>query len=375
MSLQERLHQALEQRKAAKTYRALKLGKGLVDFVSNDYLGLAQSRTLQDQLLKHIDQDDLKGGATGSRLLSGNTPLHESVEKQIADFHNAESALVFNSGYQCNTSLLSCLLGKNDTILYDKYIHASLRQGIQLGYAKAYGFHHNDIEDLKKKSKFTGGEVLVVVESIYSMDGDEAPLDSIASFCLENGFALVVDEAHATGVRGPEGAGIVQEKGLEAEVFARIHTFGKAVGGQGAAVLGDETLKQYLINFAKPFIYTTALPPIAMAYLAKAYEHFPEMHEERERLISLGQYFESQFKRNNWHVINGKGPIRSVIVPGETAVINLAEGIQQAGFDVRPIVSPTVPMGQERLRICLHSYNNTEQVDQLAAVMEDCWKG
>ncbi len=375
MSLSGRLHYALEQKKAANTYRVLKQQNGLVDFVSNDYLGLAQSRNLHQEVWKHFDQDELMGGSTGSRLLSGNSPLHQSVEDQIANFHNAESSLVFNSGYQANTGLLSSLLGKDDTILFDKYIHASLRQGIQLSYAKAYGFSHNDLEDLKQKSQFATGEVLVVVESIYSMDGDEAPLEKIASFCRQKSFAFVVDEAHATGIRGPKGTGVVQEKGLEGNVFARIHTFGKALGGQGAAVLGDQTLKSYLVNFAKPFIYTTALPPIAMAFLYKVYEFFPEMESERERVLNLGEQFESLLMEGEWQVIKGRGPIRSVIVKGETNVKALAEGLQKAGFDLRPIVSPTVPKGLERLRICFHSYNTQQQVDDLVRVMKDFGKG
>jgi 8-amino-7-oxononanoate synthase len=202
--------------------------------------------------------------------------------------------------------------------------------------------------------------VLIVVESLYSMDGDEAPLEALADFCHAHCCDLVVDEAHATGIMGQQGEGLVQAKGLAACVTARIHTFGKAVGTQGAVILGSQTLKAYLVNFAKPFIYTTALPPVLLQCIRNSYYTFPRMHEARQKVKSLSQYLEEQLVAQGRTVIHGRGPIKALI-----HVKRLAAHLQEAGFDVRPILAPTVPQGQERLRICLHAYNTFAQLNAL----------
>ena len=365
--LTDNLRHALEKRKTENAYRSLNTNHAHVDFLSNDYLGLAQS----DTILKNIAEQPKAIGATGSRLLSGNNELYDATEKKIAGFHNTEAALIFNSGYHANTGLLSCLLTKDDTIFYDQYIHASLRQGIRLSHAKAYGFRHNDLQSLQQKFRFASGNSVIVVESIYSMDGDEAPLQELAQFCRENDCCLIVDEAHATGIIGENGEGKVQAEGLENEVFARIHTFGKALGSQGAAITGSATLKEYLVNFAKPFIYTTALPPLILACINKVYDIFPQMQDERKQVLAFSQYLEPRLKAMDLEVISGNGPIKSVIVPGNDAVKALANTCQNAGYDLRPILAPTVPKGRERLRICLHAYNTWEEVEGLLAVIKD----
>jgi 8-amino-7-oxononanoate synthase len=203
MDLMGRLQHALNKRESENAYRTLSQNTGLVDFVSNDYLGLSQSDSIQQKLLETLSKQRLESGSTGSRLLSGNFVLIESLESRIAHFHEAESALIFNSGYQANLGLLGCLPGKGDTILFDQYIHASLRQGIQLSYAETLGFRHNDLGSLEKKFQLAKGQVVVLVESLYSMDGDEAPLEDLIDFCESNDCVLIVDEAHATGIRGP----------------------------------------------------------------------------------------------------------------------------------------------------------------------------
>ncbi len=370
MDLTGRLKQALNKRKAENALRTLSQNTGLVDFVSNDYLGLSQSLFIQQSLLKQLHEQPLGTGSTGSRLLRGNSDFIESLENRIAYFHEAESALVFNSGYQANLGLLSCLLGKDDTILFDQYIHASLRQGIQLSYAETFGFRHNDLESLEKKLQFAKGHVVVLVESLYSMDGDEAPLKELVDFCESNECVLIVDEAHATGIRGSKGAGIVQEKGIQDKVFSRIHTFGKAIGNQGAAILGTSTLKDYLINFAKPFIYTTALPPLNIFAIDQAYQVFPELKDQREKVLRLGHQFEELLKEKGYEIIPGTGPIRSVIIPGNNTVKNLSGFVQKSGYDVRPILAPTIPKGSERLRVSFHSYNTEEEVNGLVEAIQ-----
>lgn len=363
--LEERMKQHLEQRKAANAYRSLNTHHQPIDLVSNDYLGLAQTQAI----FPNNPKMNWQAGATGSRLLSGNSPFHEQVEEMLARFHQASDALLFNTGYQANLALLSSLMTRNDTILYDAYLHASLRQGLQLSQAYCYKFQHNDLNNLYQKYQAAKGQVLIVVESLYSMDGDEAPLAELVDFCHHNHCHLLVDEAHATGIMGSQGEGLVQELGLNSEVMARIHTFGKAVGTQGAVVVGSETLKAYLVNFAKPFIYTTAPPPILLQCIWNSYHTFPQMEEAREKVKGLSEYLEKYLKTEGWSVIPGRGPIKALIYPGNDSVKKLGSYLQAEGFDVRPIVAPTVPAGQERIRICLHSYNSYEQLDALIAAM------
>ena len=216
-------------------------------------------------------------GSGGSRLLAGNYPLIEKLEKSIASFHDAEAGLIFNSGYDANIGLLSCIALKEDTILYDQLIHASLRDGIRLGYAQSFSFEHNNPASLELRLKQAAGTVYVVTESLFSMDGDLAPLQEMAALCEQYNAKLIVDEAHATGIVGEHGEGLVQHLQLQSKCFARIHTFGKALGVHGAIVLGSSFLRSYLINFSRPFIYTTALPPCTVQHIAEAYKLFPGM--------------------------------------------------------------------------------------------------
>ncbi len=240
----------IEERKSAGSLRQLKLVRGMVDFCSNDYLGLAS-------LLK-VGNPGLQLGSTGSRLLAGNYPLIEEVEMEIAEFHQSEAGLIFNSGYDANVGLLSCVAQKNDTIIYDSLSHASIRDGVRLSFAQSWAFNHNDLVDLEKKLQLATGQLFVVTESVFSMDGDKAPLVEIVELCKTYKAALVVDEAHATGIIGDKGAGLVQAMGLQQHCLARVHTFGKALGCHGAIVLGSKILRTYLINFARSLIYTTA---------------------------------------------------------------------------------------------------------------------
>ena len=363
--LEARLQKALDQRKADNAYRSLPSPSQTVDLLSNDYLGLARG----GHLLPKDTASMPPAGATGSRLLSGNTPFHENLEAELANFHETSSAILFNTGYQANLTLLSSLMTKDDTILYDSYLHASLRQGLQLSHARCYKFRHNDVNSLLHKIKSAKGQVLVVVESIYSMDGDEAPLHSLVECCHEYGCDLVVDEAHATGIMGNCGEGLVQAKGLSQDVFARIHTFGKAVGTQGAVVVGSPVLKAYLVNFGKPFIYTTAPPPLLLQCIRNSYRTFPHMTDARQHVKSLATYLEGLLGAHGYDVIEGPGPIKALIMPGNERVKQASQKLRKAGFEVRPILAPTVPLGQERIRFCLHAYNTFAELDELAKTL------
>ena len=264
MKFPEGLSRKMGVREQKGTLRALQRHDGLVDFFSNDYLGFASDMSIA-RLSKDADEEfRLKNGSTGSRLLSGNSLAHEELERELEIHFKSDSALLFNSGYDANIGLLSAVLQRNDSVFFDRLSHASIRDGISLSTASSYGFEHNDMDDLAKKiskGRSKTGHNYVVVESVYSMDGDEAPLKALVEFCQSENLYLIVDEAHATGVFGEKGEGLTVSQGLEEFVFARIHTFGKAMGCHGAAVLGSRELRDFLINFARSFIYTTAMPP------------------------------------------------------------------------------------------------------------------
>lgn len=287
----------------------------------------------------------------------------------IAMFHNAEAGLIFNSGYDANTGLLSCVPQRGDTIIYDQLCHASIRDGIRLSFAQSFAFRHNDMEDLESKLRAATGEVFIVTESVFSMDGDMAPLQDLTAICRRHGSHLILDEAHATGVIGRRGEGLAQASGLHSQCFARIHTFGKGVGAHGAVVLGSSVLRDYLINFSRAFIYTTALPESSIAAVKKAYGIFPGMQQEREHLQALVKQFQAGGKDTGCHVLHSTTPIQGIMVPGNEAARHTASLLQQHGFDVRPILYPTVPKGSERLRIVLHSFNTAGEVEDLLQAM------
>ncbi len=351
----------LQERIVAGNLRTLKTERAQVDFFSNDYLGLATNGLLNTK--------SKSTGSTGSRLLSGNSAEAENLEEKIAHFHNAEAALLFNSGYDTNTGLLSSIASRHTTILYDELCHASIIDGIKLSLSpRQYKFKHNDTAELSKKLEQLSslGPVIIVLESVYSMDGDIAPLKEIAALSKKHNASLIVDEAHATGVFGKNGAGIIAELKLEEQIFARVHTFGKALGCHGAAVVGSNKLKQFLINFARPFIYTTALPAHSIDAISKAYDHLSQPNFSNKELHELITYFREQIKSSgNTGWKDSISPIQALILGSNEKAKATATALQQAGLQVNPILHPTVPQGAERLRICLHSFNTKEEVDLL----------
>ena len=381
------LSRKLNQREEQDALRRLRLPEGKVDLCSNDYLGVVRNGLLEDGILMAASAADTADahGSGGSRLLAGNYPLIEETERAIAKFHLAPAALIYNSGYDANLGLLSSVPQRGDVILYDALSHASIRDGMRLSLAPAFGFAHNDLQELEKRLRAArepaedgGGAgpgkggvevktVFVVTESVFSMDGDFAPLERMAALCRQYDAQLIVDEAHATGVVGGKGEGLVQMLGLEAACFARVHTFGKAVGCHGAVVLGSTLLRDFLINFSRSFIYTTALPPASVRAIARAYALLPRLDAERERLrLLVGRFRETPiaFER-----LDSTTPIQVVIVPGNAAVKALAMKLQEAGLDVRPILSPTVEKGRERLRIVLHAFNTEEEIERLMGLL------
>lgn len=347
------LKQELAHRRDQGLYRSLRVNQAGVDFWSNDYLGLGR-RDIEVKAGAH--------GSTGSRLLSGSSKAAEELENQIAKFLNAESALLFNSGYDANLGLLSSVPKRGDTIVYDELCHASMRDGIRLSHAKSFHFAHNDLQDLRNKARGASGRVFIVVESLYSMDGDFAPLKELCDLRMELGAEIFVDEAHATGIFGKKGEGLVSALGLESQVFARVHTFGKALGAHGGAIAGSAALREYLINFARSFIYTTALPDSVLNVIAQRFQYIPSASAERGELFGVIEAYRSIFSEFS-PVENS--PIQKIIVPGNESARLASNALREAGFNVPAILSPTVPEGSERLRVSLHSFNTPEDIQNL----------
>jgi 8-amino-7-oxononanoate synthase len=370
--VEQHLAGKLREREIAGNLRRLTKHSAPVDFFSNDYLGLVTNGTLA--ALMHPSPIDAHAtGSTGSRLLSGNSAQAEALEHIIASFHKAEAALLFNSGYDANVGLLASIPARNTTILSDELCHASLIDGIRLSLSsRRYKFRHNDTNDLEDKLKKYKeiGPIVVVVESVYSMDGDMAPLTDIVQLCERYDAQLVVDEAHATGVIGVHGEGLVCKSGLQDRVFARVHTFGKALGCHGAAVVGNSLLKQYLINFARSFIYTTALPGHSVHAAHCAYQYLSGHSFTNEPLHKLIAYFRDRIRTGNDTWKDSLSPIQALVVGDNKRSKQLAIKLQQAGLQVNPILHPSVPLGMERLRICLHTFNTKQQVDLLFETLE-----
>jgi 8-amino-7-oxononanoate synthase len=373
--LPHKLSLKLASRKENNALRVLPFGTDLIDFASNDYLGFSQSEIIFDEVHQLVLNRNIKNnGATGSRLLSGNHKLYQETETAIAEFHQSEAALIFNSGYDANLGFFSSVPQKGDLILYDELCHASIRDGIQLSNAKAYKFQHNDFEDLERLIlRNQEGVIYVVTESVFSMDGDTPNLEELVAVSNKYNCYLVIDEAHALGVFGEKGEGLVQMLGLQDHFFARIMTFGKGLGCHGAAILGSTELKSYLVNFARSFIYTTGLPPHSVATILVAYQYLETekdtLHLLRKNIVHFNQ--EKNLLGLKPMFVRSKSAIQSAIIPGNEKVKAIARQLQDKGFDVKAILSPTVPEGQERLRFCLHSFNTNEGISQILALLRD----
>lgn len=365
------LAQRLNERIQNGLLRKLKTDVPPIDFCSNDYLGFSRSNDLKiriaNQVALHADQ---QLGSTGSRLLTGNRSFTEDTEAYIANFHSAPAGLMYNSGYDANLGLLSAIPQRGDTIITDELIHASLIDGARLSHAERHKFKHNDLDDLEKKLKLSKGLIYVVVESVYSMDGDQAPLHEISVLCEKYNANLIVDEAHATGIFGEFGKGLVFAHHLTNKVFARVITFGKALGTQGAIVLGSKNLINYLINFSRPFIYTTAAPLHDIVAVRCAYELLstPNLQQELLRKIKL---YNQLTMDTSLQKVQSDSAIQTIIVGENEMTKAKALHLQEAGFDVRAILSPTVAVGKERLRICLHLFNSDQEIINLVNLLKE----
>jgi 8-amino-7-oxononanoate synthase len=370
-----RLETKLLERKQAGNLRSLSLLTAQYDFFSNDYLGLARNTDLQRQIDEtYLSLPERTTGATGSRLLSGNSKYATNLEEKLAHLFHAEAALLFNSGYNANSAIIACLAQKGDVIIFDELIHASLREGYRLSFANHIPFKHNSLEDLEHKLRANqnANAIFVILESVYSMDGDNCALPEMLGLCAKYNAQVIVDEAHSTGVFGKGGNGLVCELGLEHLCLARVYTFGKAIGSHGACVVGSRILIDYLINFARSFIFTTAAPLHNLVSIACSFEYIAQNPDLQQDLVNKITYYHlifrqcyEQKKKDTTAMMLNQSPIQVIPISGNEACKNIAKHLINNDFEVRAILAPTVKVGEERLRICLHSFNAEQQISAL----------
>lgn len=358
----------LENRQRDGNYRMLQNQNYAIDFASNDYLGFAQFDKIVEDAQKILAQFPRTHGATASRLIAGNHPIFDQTEDLMAKLYDCESALIFNSGYDANLGFFEAVPQRGDFVLYDELIHASIRDGLRLSKAQSFKFKHNNLEDLEAKiiklrPKFSG-QCFVVTESVFSMDGDQPNLSKLFEVCEQQNSLLVLDEAHATGILGHNGLGALEHHDNNSFLLARMVTFGKALGCHGAAVLGSRDLRNFLINYARPLIYSTALPPFSIACVHAAYQQLVYDPNPRITLKTNIQHFRNEVKKLGLQAlfIDSESAIQCCLISGNLKAKQLSRQLQEKGYDVRAILSPTVAKGKERLRFCLHAYNTTADI-------------
>ena len=386
-ALQETLRRRLEERREQGLYRQLKTltaaptplaevdGQQVLTFSSNDYLGLASNpRVIAAQQAGAV----LGAGATASHLVNGHLRIHAQLQEMIAEVTGREAALVFSSGYMANVGTICALVGRGDTIISDKLNHASLIDGARLSRADSLRFGHSDLAVLERQLRRAGesaGNILVAVDGVYSMDGDCAPLADIAALCRDHGAWLMVDEAHGFGVMGSEAfpvAGSVAQAGLSQDQAPIVMgTLGKAAGNAGAFIAGSRELIDYLVQFARPYIYTTGMPPAVAAGALAALELMQREPEHRQALQRNIHYFRSRAEALNLPLTESASAIQPLLLGCEDTVMRVAAALQQRGFLVGAIRPPTVPAGTARLRITLSAAHTEAQVGDLLQALAD----
>jgi glycine C-acetyltransferase len=346
-------------------------GREVINFSSNNYLGLANHPVLREAAKVAIDRYGCGSGA--SRLISGNMTLHEELESKIAQLKETEAALVFNSGFQANTGIIPVLVGEGDVILSDALNHASIVDGCRLARATIVVYRHCDLNELERglKNSLPNCRKLIVTESLFSMDGDEAPLADIVSLAERHGAMVMVDEAHATGVYEPKGAGIVAKLGLSERVLVQMGTLGKALGGFGAYVAGSKALRELLINRCRSFIFTTSLPPAVMAMSIAAIDLSQREPERRQALRNNCQLLRDGLESLGYSLGTSRSQILPLMIGDATRCMKLSEDLLQRGIFAQGIRPPTVPAGTSRLRITLMATHAREQIDEALKVFKD----
>lgn len=355
---------ALDKRKDEGTLRSLRKPSQGIDFYSNDYLGLAGNPELHNLLLEQIvEKPQLLSGSTGSRLISGNTFEVNKTEKFIAEHHGSPSALLFQSGYNANLALLSTLPSRHDTIIVDELVHRSVHDACKMSNAAKLKFRHNDLENLEEKLKKQKKHCYVAIESLYSMDGDLAPLQEIAELCGKYSASLLVDEAHAFGVFGN---GLVAQQQLQDKVLATVVTYGKALGAHGAAILTNELIKNYLVNFASPFIYSTSPQDWQWKTIKNNYNYLKNSNAASQLMENIRIFRKHGLPSPS----SENSPIQAIIIPDPFKLKKIQQTLSEKGFLTYAVYSPTVKAGAERLRICLHSFNTEEEIIALTQIIK-----
>ncbi len=370
METKKRYKESLELLKSSGNFRSLpvKSSASLIDLSSNDYLGLLSDEGFKKDFYATIDDKIHLPGSGSSRLLSGNSSIYTDLEQLLAANYQREACLLYNSGYHANMGILPALANKKDLVVADKLVHASLIDGMRLSNATITRFKHLDYEHLEKillKQRADFENVFIVTESIFSMDGDVADIKKLVELKSRYQCFLYVDEAHAVGARGKKGLGCVEEANLLNEVDFIVGTFGKALASVGAFVVCDDIFKQYLINHSRTLIYTTALPPLNLAWTKYVFERLGNLQAKRERLKEISSQFGKLLKKE----------IRSHIVPyiigGNQEAIDASGVLKQNGFNVLPIRYPTVPQNTARLRFSLNAGLDMDEVSKIKDILEE----
>lgn len=363
-ALPDRIHHRLARLRRKHRFRELTPANG-IDISSNDYLGLGNHAQIRKTLIQAL-ADGVPLGSGGSRLLRGNTPWHLQLETRLAQFKQAEAALIFNSGFEANMGVLSTLCQPGDRVFADRLVHASMVDGLRQSKAEHQFFAHNDMHELQRmlESANSAHARFIVVESLYSMDGDRAPLAELVQLASTFNAHLIVDEAHATGIFGARGSGLLEAQGLIGAPLVTVHTCGKAWGSFGAFISCSQMVKDYLINHCRPFIFTTALPPILLIQWLAVLDVLEQEPWRRQRVLKHALRLRSAI-RDLTPLDPDNAPIIPIIFGSEPRTLAAAAQLQSQGFDVRAIRPPAVPLGTSRLRIALNANLEDHDLDRL----------
>ncbi|HEY2461237.1 MAG TPA: 8-amino-7-oxononanoate synthase [Candidatus Acidoferrum sp.] len=346
-----------------------------VNLCSNDYLGLAASAELRAAVVEAVERASRVGG-TGSRLLSGHSAVWDAVEEEFAEFLGVEAALYFGSGYTANVGLLSAVMSEDDLVFSDESNHASLIDGIRLSGARKVIYPHLDLNFLERALReyaADGGRKFIVTETVFSMDGDVTPVSELVALAERFGAEVILDEAHATAVHGAGGRGIGASAGVSDRIFASTHTCGKALASAGAFVCGAAGLREYLINHARTFIFSTAMPPYMAGQISAALRMSMRMDEERAALLARSRELAANFRARGWRTGDGASQIVPVIVGENEEAVAAAEFLLGQGFAVRAIRPPTVREGTARLRFSVTCGIAASELARLEVCMES-WR-
>jgi 8-amino-7-oxononanoate synthase len=369
-SLQAELQAGLRELESRSQRRTLVEITG-VNLCSNDYLGLADNPSLKQSVIDAVAKTARIGG-TGSRLLSGHAAVWNELEEEFAAFAGSKAALYFGSGYAANIGLLTSLAGKPDVFFSDTLNHASIIDGIRLSGARKIIYSHRDLTALEsslKENQSKPGRKLIVTETVFSMEGDVVPLDAIVALAEKYGAGVIVDEAHATAVHGPDGRGIATQFLADGRILAAMHTCGKALASAGALVCGTAALREHLINHARTLIFGTAMPTYMAEQIRAALRLAAGMNTERAELLSRSQDFAKSLQRDGWETLGTTTQIVPAVIGANDAAVAAAEFLQRAGFAVRAIRPPTVPPGTARIRFSVTHKLTAAELEKLAVVL------